>query len=84
MLVSLGPDSDNVIVKPSDSCEAKPSTGKSVLKARFGRKRTHNEQLLLRPCGIFIARATFHGSEAISAVKVAIIDHFSYATLPDI
>lgn len=38
----------------------------------FSRRWTHNEQLMVRPCGIVIARATFFGSEAVSAVKVSL------------
>lgn len=36
----------------------------------FSRRWTHNEQLMVWPCGIVIARATFFGAEAVSAVKV--------------
>lgn len=50
-----------------DECEAKKSTeGNRQLKAQFGRRRTHNEQTLVRPCGIIFARATFYGAEAVS------------------
>jgi len=50
--------------------EGKSEVGNRALRATFGRCRTHNEQLLVRPCGIILSRATFYGSEAISAVKV--------------
>jgi hypothetical protein len=40
------------------------------LSARFGRKRTHNEQLIVAPCGMIIARETFFGAEAVSSVVV--------------
>ncbi len=40
--------------------------GNRVLKAQFGRRRTHNEQTLVRPCGIIYARATMFGTEAVS------------------
>lgn len=36
----------------------------------FSRRWTHNEQLMVRPCGIVIARATLFGAESVSAVKV--------------
>lgn len=39
-------------------------------KAIFRRTFTHNEQLLVRPCGVIIARCTMYQSEAISAAKV--------------
>ena len=40
-------------------------------KGVFSRKWTHNEQLMVRPCGIIVGRATFYSSESMSAVKVA-------------
>lgn len=51
-----------------------PATGSSTsaprLRSHLTRKWTHNEQLMVRCCGIIIARATFFGSEAITSVKV--------------
>lgn len=44
---------------------------KRRLKGAFGRKWTHNEQLMVRPCGVVIGRATFYSSESVSAVKVS-------------
>ncbi|KAJ2936392.1 hypothetical protein H1R20_g702, partial [Candolleomyces eurysporus] len=38
------------------------------LRAIFGRKRTHNEQILVAPCGVIIARETFFNAEAIPSV----------------
>lgn len=52
-------------------CDGKAEAGNRRLKAFFGRRRTHNEQLIMRSCGVIIARATFFGSEAISAVNVS-------------
>ncbi|KAF8799170.1 hypothetical protein BYT27DRAFT_7228010 [Phlegmacium glaucopus] len=43
-------------------------TGKKSLRAQFGRKRTHNEQLFVAPCGMIIARETFYHAEAIYSV----------------
>ena len=40
------------------------------IRAQFGRKRTHNEQIMVAPCGMIIARATFFGAEAVSTVVV--------------
>ncbi|KAG2120003.1 hypothetical protein BD769DRAFT_1672044 [Suillus cothurnatus] len=39
------------------------------LKAMFGRRRTHNEQLMVAPCGMIIARQTFFGAEGVASVK---------------
>lgn len=46
-----------------------PSTKKKIC-AQFGRSRTHNEQILVAPCGIIIARETFYHAESITAVVV--------------
>lgn len=46
------------------------STRKTTLRAQFGRKRTHNEQIFVAPCGIIIARETFYHAEAIYSVIV--------------
>ena len=32
-----------------------PTIGKKAFEAQFGRKRTHNEQLIIVPCGIIVA-----------------------------
>ena len=45
--------------------------GKKSLRAQFGRKRTHNEQLIVAPCGVIIARETFYHAEAIYSVIVS-------------
>ncbi|KAH9898586.1 hypothetical protein C8Q73DRAFT_640322 [Cubamyces lactineus] len=49
-------------------CPEKPSEGNQRVRARFGRRRTHNEQLIVRPCGIITSRETFYGAETISQV----------------
>lgn len=53
-------------------CDGKPEEGNRRLRAYFGGRRTHNEQLIMRPCGVILSRATFYGSEAVSAVNVGI------------
>lgn len=52
-------------------CEAsKSDSGNRKYKALFGRCRTHNEQILVWPCGVIFARATFYHAEAVSNVLV--------------
>lgn len=47
------------------------ASGRKVkVKGRFTRRWTHNEQLMVRPCGVVIGRATCYGSESMTAVKV--------------
>lgn len=55
-----------------ESTRALPTQGSKRIRAQFGRKRTHNEQLIVCPCGVIVARTTFYGAEAISAVIVCI------------
>jgi len=45
------------------ACQEKDEDGKRRLRARFGRRRSHNEQIMVRPCGIIVSRTTFFGSE---------------------
>ncbi|TFY76226.1 hypothetical protein EWM64_g7787 [Hericium alpestre] len=58
------------------------------VKVQFGRKKTHNEQLFVAPCGMIIACKTFFRSEAYSSVlemlkhiyprQMLLPDHVSY------
>jgi len=63
---------------PSEPCPSKSVTGnRPQLKAQFGRRRTHNEQTLVRPCGVIFARATMFGAEAVSNFLVMVKNAFS-------
>lgn len=55
----------------TEPCPSKSAEGNRVFKAQFGRRRTHNEQTLVRPCGIIYARATMFGAEAVSNFLVS-------------
>jgi len=66
-------DDDGIIIEAENmalECDGKSEQGNKKLRAYFGRRRTHNEQIIMRPCGVIVSRATFYGSEAISAVNV--------------
>ncbi|PPR02945.1 hypothetical protein CVT24_012157 [Panaeolus cyanescens] len=68
---------DNV-VSTNVPCPTKSLTGnRPILKAQFGRRRTHNEQTLVRPCGVIFARATMYGAEAVSNFLVMVKNAFS-------
>ena len=71
---TVGVSEDTVVMEP---CPSKPVTGNRVIKAQFGRRRTHNEQTLVRPCGIIYARATMFGTEAVSNFLVCIANNSS-------
>jgi len=45
------------------------------LQAQFGRKHTHNEQIIVALCGIILAQETFYGAEAVATVVVHGISH---------
>jgi hypothetical protein len=63
----------------SDPRGASPSnTNKKKFSAQFGRKHTHNEQILVAPCGMILARETFFGAEAISTCAVRAQIFFPY------
>jgi hypothetical protein len=71
--VVSGPDQldveGNIVPDNAEHCEgAKPS---KKVRAQFGRKRSHNEQIFVAPCGDIIARETFFGAEAVSSVVVS-------------
>ncbi|KAK7020302.1 hypothetical protein R3P38DRAFT_3194859 [Favolaschia claudopus] len=60
-------DDDEVIIQ--GNCDGKSEAGNRTLRAYFGARRTHNEQLIMRSCGVILARATLFGSESVSAVN---------------
>jgi hypothetical protein len=54
------------------ACPAsKDPAGNRKIRALFGRRKTHNEQIIVRPCGIIVARATFFGSETVTQTVVS-------------
>jgi hypothetical protein len=69
--------------------EACASKDTPKLKAIFFRKRTNNEQLFVRPCGVISGRGTMYHHEAVSNVLVHFrLPHLFYActdlSMPDI
>ena len=46
------------------------SSERKRLWAQFGHWRTHNEELMVAPCGIILARQIFYGAEGVSSVAV--------------
>ncbi|KAJ7733056.1 hypothetical protein DFH07DRAFT_968134 [Mycena maculata] len=68
----------SVGVTEEPECEAsKDETGNRRYKALFGRCCTHNEQLLVWPCGVIFAWATFYHAEAVSNVLLFVQKAFS-------
>ncbi|KAJ7080155.1 hypothetical protein B0H15DRAFT_787367 [Mycena belliarum] len=58
-----------LVLPAAEICDGKPAKGNRTVRARFSRKRTHNEQLSVYSCGITPGRATFFGSEAPNGVR---------------
>ncbi|KAJ8089666.1 hypothetical protein PM082_014928 [Marasmius tenuissimus] len=58
-------DDEGTAVPESKAMKDRPLT---KVKAMFGRWRTHNEQLLVFPCGIIAAQETFFHSESLPSV----------------
>ncbi|KAJ7210572.1 hypothetical protein B0H12DRAFT_1278150 [Mycena haematopus] len=70
--VGEGPGADadeDIEIDAAGICDGKPEKGNRTVRARFGRKRTHNEQLCVGSCGVILGRATFYGSEAPNGVR---------------
>jgi hypothetical protein len=55
------------------TCKKKNENQHKKVKATFGRKRTHNEELVVMSCGIIVGRASFYGSEAANGVLVSLL-----------
>jgi hypothetical protein len=63
-------DDEEVLLDADGICDGKPETGNRPVKARFGWRRSHNEELCVASCGVILGRATFFGSEAPNGVRV--------------
>ncbi|KAF7979107.1 hypothetical protein HWV62_43638 [Athelia sp. TMB] len=79
-------DVDNPADYSTSTDVPKSDEGNRKPKARLGRWRTHNEQLIVCCCGVIAARTTMFGAEAISGVKDFIKHtyHHNPDNLPDV
>ena len=68
------PDIQNLLDDPAvpSNVQAKSKDTEKKMKSTLTRKWTHNEQLLVRPCGVIVARATFFEAEAPSNCRVSV------------
>ncbi|KAJ8489877.1 hypothetical protein ONZ45_g13412 [Pleurotus djamor] len=63
----------------------KSAGGNTKLKARFGRRRTNHEQLVVACCGVIAGRATMFAEETVSDVKDFFKSIYPHtADLPDV
>ena len=60
----------NPTIGSSSLAVPQTASAKKKIRAQFGHSRTHNEQILVAPCGMIIARETFYYAESITAVVV--------------
>ncbi|KJA15025.1 hypothetical protein HYPSUDRAFT_72271 [Hypholoma sublateritium FD-334 SS-4] len=67
----------DVTLPNQTECPDKNLEGNRTYKAHFGRSRTHNEQTLVRPCGVIFAHATMYNAEAVSNFLVMVKNAFS-------
>lgn len=44
---------------------------KEQVQAQFGRRQTHNEQIIVMPCGMIVAQETFYGAEGVGSVIIS-------------
>jgi hypothetical protein len=70
-------DSETASIPPVPCPSKSPAGNQPTFKALFGRRRTHNEQTLVQPCGVIFARATMFGAEAVSNFLVMVKNAFS-------
>ena len=68
------PDVQDVLDDPAvpSNVQAKSKDAPKKMKSTLTRKWTHNEQLLVRPCGVIVARATFFEAESPSNCRVSL------------
>lgn len=81
-----GTTDELIEVDDDGECPSKSDEGNVKTRARFGRRRTHNEQLVVATCGVILGRATMYGSEGIDGTrvciqysKVSLIYHFAHS-----
>ena len=62
-------DQTGTILPQPKSADKEPTAGAQHLKTQFGR-RTHNEQIIVAPCGVILGHATFFEAESIPSCVV--------------
>ena len=78
----VGDDCEMQVDEDGDECGGKSLVGNRKVKARFGRRRTHNEELCVASCGTILGRMTFYGSESPTNVRVRSLrsSHFIFVS----
>jgi len=68
-----GHGDDEIAIDTNGICDGKPETGNRTVRARFGRRRIHNEELCVTSCGAILGHAPMYGSEAPNGVRVSVV-----------
>ena len=68
-----GTTEELIDVDVDGECPSKSDGGNAKPRARFGRRRTHNEQLIVATCGTILAHATMFGSEGVDGTRVCVL-----------
>jgi hypothetical protein len=66
-----GDEAVEVEMEIDGTCDGKSGDRRRKLKGRFGRNRTHNDELCVYSCGMIAGRAAMYGSEAPNGVRVS-------------
>jgi hypothetical protein len=70
----------NVPVVGEGSAEMTKLTKSKKLHGKFGCNRTHNEQLIIVPCGMILTHEMFYGVEGVTSVVVRQMLHSQLET----
>ncbi|KAF8585415.1 hypothetical protein K439DRAFT_1646619 [Ramaria rubella] len=73
MLEGDATGASDVSVTASDE---KAPQGNRCMQVQFCQRHTHNEQLIIRPCGVIVSRAILFSLEAVSAVRDFVLPTF--------
>ncbi|KAG2074202.1 hypothetical protein BDR04DRAFT_1151294 [Suillus decipiens] len=57
-----------LVVAGEGSVKMMKQTKPRKLHAKFGHNHTHNEQLIITPCGIILAYEMFYGAEGVTSI----------------
>jgi KDZ transposase family protein len=68
-LIDADDEEEDLEITGQDSAAKNP---RKRIRVQLGRKRTHNEQIIVAPCGMIIAHEMFYGAEGIGSVIVSV------------
>ena len=69
------------VAQDGQTLPAEDPTRRPKICAQFGCRQTHNEQLIVAPCGIIIVWKTFYSAEAVTTVVVSWVVRMRFTTI---